>query len=532
MHFQTTALLICGVILIQSAPAQSPSTPGAGKNALVVQARPGMLRVDLSWPSQGEKVRYEVQRAASPLGPWTSLPNPTPEFHRFTDFIGTPKQRFFYQVRSTPGSGAGDKMAGEWSRPVDATTLPYDRNRLMAEVQAASVRFFFEQADPDSGLSPEGAPGWQNVSAIGSTGMGMVNLLVGVERGIVPRNEGIALALKMLRFLDTKAEKQRGAFGHWVNKDTGAILKFGSPGTAVDLVETAFLMQGIILLREYFSGNTQEEKELREIANRLSAGVEWDKFMVEEKNGPVMMWHWHPENGFSDLAIRGFNEAMMPYVLGIGSDTHPIDPKSFYTGWMDAKRGLGQDREDFGVQHSMGRGIGWPMFFAHYSFIGFDPKAISYKGKPYFEHFADACLIQERYAVSRTGEFKGYDTLWGQTASLSPRGYRANEPGDKDDGTIATTAALSSMPYLPVEAFKCMESMYLNYGKQIWGPYGFYNAFNPTQNWVGRNYIGIELGPVGPMLENYTSGLLWKLFMKSPEAKRALQRIQESESAQ
>ena len=538
-----------------SSPAPT-ATPVVRTSAgpLAVQARPGMLRVDLNWQPQGEGTRYEIQRATSAQGPWTTLINPTPLFRRFSDFIGRPGEKYFYQVRAVkPGqSGA---PSGDWSESMEATTLPYDREKLMNDEQEAAVRFYVDEAHSVSGLSPEGAPGWGGVTAIGSSGMGIENIIVGVDRGFIPRQQGLGQILKALRFLDTKAEKQKGAFGHWMDGGSGVIRPFMAPGTAVDLVETAFLIQGVILAREYFKGDTPEEKELREIANRLSANVQWDQFMarrerdtsdpanpakfnvVQDTNATLMMWHWHPVEGFSDLPIRGPNEALMCYLLGIGSETHPINPKSFYEGWMDPQRGLGQAREDFGIKHSWGYGMGWPLFFAHYTFIGYDPKLLTYDGKTYHDHFVDACRIQQLYAKSRAGEFKGFDTLWGQAASLCPptpgkngniREYRANQPGPGDDGTIASTAALSSMPYLPEAVIPCMESMYLNYGGQLWGAYGFYNAINPTQNWVGQKYIGIELGPIAPMIENYRSGLFWKLFMQSPEAQRARKRIEEA----
>ena len=497
---------------------------------LGVQAHPGMLRVDLSWPSQGKAVRYEVQRSATADREWATLPNPTPELRRFSAFVGEAGKKFFYRVRALSSGEPGG-----WSPPVSATTLPFEREKLAEDVQRSAVRFFFDMAHPEAGLAPEGTPGWMTadrepICAIGASGLGMANLIVGIEHGWIPREEGLALALRMLRFLDTKADKHKGAFGHWINGATGETLNFGKWKNSVDLVETAFLIQGVILLREYFDGSSPEQVELRDIANRLIEGVEWDQFMFEGRGGAVMAWHWHPDDkGVEVIPIRGFHEAMMPYILGIGSDTHPIDPRSFYTGWMDPKQGLGKPREDFGITHTLERGIGWPLFFAHYSHIGFDPREITYDGKTYFDHFADACRIQQLYAKSRAAEFKGYDTLWGQAASLFPKGYRANEPGEKDDGTIATTAALSSMPYLPEAVNPCMESMYLNYGGQLWGAYGFYNALNPTQNWVGKKYIGIELAPIAPMIENHRSELLWRLFMKAPEVQRARERIEKAQ---
>jgi hypothetical protein len=490
-----------------------------------IRALPRQLRIDLIW-ERSEFKDYEVQRSRTAEGEWETLRNPTSIFHLYSDYIGQPGERFFYRVRGVKLHRNGSIAAhSDWSQVVEGTTLPFEVNSFVEEVQEAGVRFFFERAHPDSGLSPEGDPGWGDICAVGSTGMGMTNIVVGVHRGFVSRAEGRDLALKMLRFLDTKAERHGGAFGHWMDGASGRIRNFGKNYNAVDLVETSFLIQGIILLREYFDADSPEECELRVIATRLSDAVQWDKFMVTQKRGPIMMWHWHPLDGFGDLTIHGFHEAMMPYILGIGSDTHPITPESFYTGWIHPVYGLGRPRTDFGIEHTLGRGIGWPLFFAHYSHIGFDPRQLVYLGKTYFEHFVDATRVHGAYAKSRADEFKGYDTLWGLAASVTPEGYQSNRPGRSDGGTIATTAALSSMPYLPEAVLKCMESMYLDYGKELWGAFGFYNAINPSRDWVAQKYIGIELGPIAPMIENHRSGLLWKLFMQAPEVKRAQQRI-------
>ena len=495
------------------------------KDGEAIRALPRQLRVDLIWEA-GDLPHYEVARATQANGPWAVLPNPTPEFHLYSDYIGSAGQQYFYRVRNVRLSKSGEVVeSAAWSDVVDATTLPYERNAFVSELQEACVRFYFEAAHPVSGLSPEGAPGWGGVSAVGSSGMGMANIIVGVHRGFVSRDQGVAQALKMLRFLDQKTEKQAGAFAHWMDGATGAPRGFGSNGKAADLVETSFLIQGAILLREYFDGPSANEREIGEIATRLAAGVQWPTFIVDRSEGPVMMWHWDAENGVSDLPIRGFHEAMMPYILAIGSDSNPVDAESFASGWYHPQHGLGERREHFGIEHTLGRGIGWPLFFAHYSHIGFDPRAIRYDGQTYFEHFEAATKVHEAYAHSRADEFKGYDKVWGLAASMSPFGYKAHHPGRSDTGTIATTAALSSMPYFPEAVLDCMETMYLEYGDQIWGCFGFYNAFNPTENWVVNKYIGIELGPIAPMIENHRSGLLWKLFMQAPEVKRAQARI-------
>lgn len=491
-----------------------------------IQALSRQLRIDLIWEPSSYN-HFEVQRAQSPTGEWVTLPNPTPNFHLYTDYVGLPGVRYYYRIRGLIVNRQQQiQSTGNWSQVVDASTLPFNRNDFLTELQEACVRFFIEEAHPISGLSLEGSPGWGDTYAVGSSGMGMANIIVAVHRDFISREEGLQLALRMLRFLDKDTQTIAGAFGHWMDGQTGQILDFGKYLNAADAVETSFLVQGAILLREYFDRNHPDEHELRTLATRLAAEVQWDQFMVKQHSGPIMMWHLHPTNGLGDLVIRGFHEAMMPYILGIGSDTYPISPKSFYTGWMNPQDGLGRPRTHYGVKHSLGNGIGWPLFFTHFSHIGLNPKALSYQGKTYFDHFTDAIQIQRRYAQSRADEFKGYDNLWGLSAGLSPSGYGANRPGGGDDGTIATSAALSSIPYLPDAALECMEAMYLDYGDQLWGVFGFYNAICPTKNWVGQKYIGIELGPIAPMIENYRSGLLWKLFMQAPEVQRALARIE------
>lgn len=493
-----------------------------------IRALPRQLRIDLIW-ERGDLPHYEVQRSEDGGNTWTTLPNKTPELHVFSDFIGDPNVRRHYRVRNVRFSRSGGVTEiRAWSEVVQAQTRRFDVDALLGEVQEAAVRFYFEEAHPVSGLSPEGQPGWGNVCAVGSTGMGMANIIVGVERGIVSREDGLQLALQMLRFLDQTAPKPRGALGHWMDGKTGEIKNFGEPKDAVDLVETAFLIQGAILLREYFDHPNPQELELRQTVNRLSADVQWDFFMQEDHIGPYMKWHWHPQDGFWKMGVRGFNETMMCYILGIGSATHPIPVKSFFSGWMRGGRNFSHKQTHFGVTHDLGGGIGWPLFFAHYSHLGFDPNAVSHNGKTYFEHFTDATRVHRLYAQSRAEDFEGYGPLWGLAASLNPDGYFASHPGQKDNGTIATTAALSSIPYLPEEVKGCMQVMYLDYGKELWGGYGFYNAINPSRDWLGARYIGIELGPIAPMIENYRSGLLWKLFMQSPEAQRAMKRLREN----
>ena len=490
------------------------------KSGEKIKASAKSLRIDLIWLRENWN-HFEVQRSQSMDGPWDLMENPTSSFHLFSDYIGESGKTFFYRVRGSNLKKNKIIKSGKWSEVVSATSLEYDRSSLLDDVQEAAVRFFVEEAHPMSSLAPEGKPGWGNVCAIGSSGMGITTLIVGSERQFISRKKSAFLVCNILKFLVEKAESHKGAFGHWIDGESGLTKNFGGPKNSVDIVETSFILQAAIISREYFDRDNAVESSIRTYADYLSDSMQWNHFLVDGKNGPHLVWHWHPDLGFSDLPINGFHEAMMPYILGLASERYPIPVESFLSGWMNGGRSFGPDLEHFGIKHSLGRGIGWPLFFAHYSHIGFDPKKLIFKEKTYFDHFTDAVRIHKLYAESRASEFKGYDKLWGLAASLSPNGYRANHPGKNDDGTIATTASLSSMPYLPEEILDSMDTMYLDYGHELWGCYGFYNAINPTDNWVGKKYIGIELGPIAPMIENYRSGLFWNLFMKSREAKRA-----------
>ena len=202
-----------------------------------------------------------------------------------------------------------------------------------------------------------------------------------------------------------------------------------------------------------------------------------------------------------------------------------MKPEVYWSGW-EGYRGV-KPTTHFGVENGLGKGMGGPLFFTHYSYMGFDPNAISFRGKTYFEHFKNLALIQARYAESRKNDFRGYGTMWGLTASYSPDGYKAHRPGRGDNGTITPTAALSSIPYVPKEGIACLVEMYEKHGGRLWGEFGFYDAFNMTRDWVSHGFLGIDQGPIAPMIENHRTGLCWKTFMKAPEMKRVVKMLDE-----
>lgn len=528
-HYSTTTLSItskvslfivsCFVILNCSTASAEPLTG--------IEALPRMLRVDLIWEHNGDATHYEVARSESIDGPFKVLPNPLPSLFIFTDYIGQPDKTYFYRIRRI--ENANQSSPSQWSETVSATTLPYDRYGFLTEVQEACFRYFYNFSHPISNLPREGIKrvnSWSSDTISGvSTGMYFFNMAVGIERGFVSREVAVEHVTTALDFLIEKADRFHGAFPHWLNGETGAVIPFSTNDNGADIVETAILAKGLIFAREYFDEDTPNETHIREIADNLWRTIEWNKFI----NEGALAWHWSPNAGFSKLSIVGFNEAEIAYILGVGSPLHSIGPELYWNGWMNKNPNYFNTRLVAGVDSTielqLGKDYGMPMFLMHYSYMGLNPKIIPTPNGTLFEEFEKLTLANHDYCKLNAGRFAGYTNMWGLTASLDPDGYKAHEPMHVDNGTISPTATLASMPYQPELVMDMMEAAYLNYGKMLWGPFGFYDAFNFSRNWVADGYIGIDVGPIGPMIENCRSNSLWDEFMQAPEIKSALELI-------
>ena len=515
----------------------SPFLPLIGKELPVpygLEALSKQWRVDLYWTEDpvwtaNKLYFYEVQKGSAIEGPYQPLHEGVQKFPAISDFMGKESSDCFYRVRTVEVLSEKDMTPvsfSSWSQPVIGKALELNLDTLLTEIQEASFRYFYNFSHPVSGLPREGAHGWwKDCASAGSTGMAFFNFVVGIERGFITREQGVDRVLKMLRFLDQKTEKFRGAFPHWIDGTEGYAHVFSEFDDGADLVETAFIAEGLLLAREYFEKESFKEAAIREISDRLWKGIDWECFVHEINPGQrALLWHWSPKHEWKmNLPIQGFNECVIAYVLGIGSPTHPIDPEVYWEGWEKKGDNYGKNFEVLGVQMDLAFGFGSPLFLTHYSYMGLNPKAVTYKGTDYHDIFSRMCLAQKRYMPTRANEFKGYDgDLWGLTASLSPDGYKVHGPGHDDNGTITPTASLSSFPYLPESCESALIEMFVKYGEKLWGPYGFYDAFNPTRDWVGENFIGIDVGPIAPMIENYRTGLCWKYFMKAPEIQKAV----------
>lgn len=344
-------------------------------------------------------------------------------------------------------------------------------------------------------------------------------IIVGIERGFITRQEGIDRFEKIVNFLEN-ADRFHGVWPHWMNGNTGATIPFSDLDDGADLVETAFMIQGLLAVRQYLNGtNTQELNIINQITT-LWEEVEWDWFTKGGED--VLYWHWSPQNEWAmDLPIRGWNESLIIYVLAASSPTHPIEKSVYDAGWA-RNGGIVNGNSSYGISMPLGEDRGGPLFFAHYSFMGLDPRNLQDQYANYWEQNQAHSLINQAYCIDNPNNFVGYsEACWGLTASDNHEGYSAHSPGN-DLGVITPTAAISSIPYSPVESMKAIKHFYYLLGDRLWGEYGFYDAFNVTQDWYADSYLAIDQGPIITMIENHRTALIWDIFMQDPDVQKGL----------
>lgn len=484
-------------------------------------AQPFERHVELTWQTASGASGYEIWRSEDGGTTFSLLEKITGGSQKFrldwTGDEGVPVSRT-YKIRSLASNG----QAGDFSAPVAATTFPMTDEELMEMVQRATFRYFWEGAHPVSGMARERNTSGNTVTT-GGTGFGLMAIVVAAERGWVSHTDAVNRLLQIVSFLQI-ADRFHGVFPHWMNGVDGNVVAFSQFDDGADLVETAFLMQGLLTVRAYFSENNPTEAALRDVITGLWEDVEWDWFRRNGSN--VLYWHWSPNYGWQmNFALRGFNETMICYLLAAASPTHPVPASLYQTGW--AGGGYANPSVHFGYPIYCGPFGGGPMFFAHYSFMGFDPRGRKDQFCNYFTRNRNHALIQNAYSKANPEQHIGYSAdCWGLTASDNPWGYLAHDMyPTNDNGTIAPTAALASMPYTPAESMAALRHFYRVLGDRLWGPHGFYDAFNLDANWFASSYLAIDQGPIVGMIENHRTGLLWQKFMSNPEIQPALDAI-------
>jgi hypothetical protein len=409
-------------------------------------------------------------------------------------------------------------------QPKELACLPDDA--LLEAVQRQTFDFFWDGAHPVSGLAADRrttlAKPVDDLVATGGSGFGIMSVIVAAERGWVPRAQAVQRISNMLDLL-TRATCYHGVFPHFMNGRTGATIPFMRKDDGADLVETSLLIMGLLCAREYFDHDAPLEAKIRGQANYLWQDVEWDWFTRGGRE--VLSWHWSPNNGWAlDLDIRGWNECLITYVLAASAPRYAIDPRVYHQGFA-VGRDFNNGKSYYEIPLPLGSPFGGPLYFAHYSFCGIDPRGLKDRYADYWVQNQNHVRINHSHCARNPSNFKGYsEACWGLTSSDGADGYSGHAP-DNDDGTISPTAALSSMPYLPAESLLAIRHFLNAHGKKVWGRYGFVDAFCESKNWFADTFLAIDQGPIVVMIENHRSGLLWKLFMQAPEIRTGLQAL-------
>ncbi len=386
---------------------------------------------------------------------------------------------------------------------------------LLDLVQKQTFKYFWDFGHPVSGMTRERNTSGDLVTT-GGTGFGIMAIPVAIKRNFITRAEGSSRTLQIVNFLQNNCTDYHGAFAHWINGVTGETIPFSPQDNGADIVETSYLMEGLLCARQYFNSTTDAtEITLRTKINQLWDAVEWNWFRKNNEN--VLYWHWSPDQNFVvNAQVRGWNEALITYVMGASSRTNAIPRAAYDNGWA-SNGGMQNNNTYYGYSLPLGPSNGGPLFFEHYSFMGINPNGLNDVYANYQIQTTNHTRINYEYCKANPRRWNGYSELcWGLTASDVPNGYNANEPND-DPGVISPTAALSSMPYTPAESMGALKFFYYKLGDKLWGQYGFYDAFKLSDPWFASSTLAIDQGPIIVMIENYRSAMIWELFTSCPE---------------
>lgn len=434
----------------------------------------------------------------------------------------------FITIFSNCSTKQGDKDQGNSPHIKDIS-----EDSLLTLVQYQTFNYFWEGAEPISGMARERIhldgiypQNDQNVITSGGSGFGIMAILIGIERDFISREEGLDRLQKIVGFLEN-ADRFHGVWPHWWYGDTGKVKPFSKKDDGGDLVETSFLIQGLLCTRQYFKEGSEEEKQLANRIDQLWLEVEWD--WHTKGNEDVLYWHWSPNYEWDmNFAVRGYNECLIMYVLAASSPTHPVQEEVYHEGW--ARDGeIISNREYLGFKTVLDHyetndsPVG-PLFWAHYSYLALDPGKLHDQYADYWELNKNHALMHYTHCLKNPNGYKGYGSnCWGLTSSYSINGYSGHRP-DNDLGVISPTAALSSFPYTPEESMQFLKFLYLDADTLI-GKYGPYDAFSFEESWYLPRYLAIDQGPIPVMIENYRTGFIWDLFMSCQEIQTGLTKL-------
>ena len=397
---------------------------------------------------------------------------------------------------------------------------------LLGQVQRQTFGYFWEGGHPVSGLSRDRLKTTGNrpndLISVGGSGFGVMTMIAAVERGWITRTDATTRLDRMLSCLEL-APRYHGMFSHFIHGITGDTIPFTRKDDGGDLVETALLFQGLLCARQYLDAGDTKEQALRERIDRLWQEAEWGWYT---RGGEEQLyWHWSPRHGWAmDRPVRGWDECLIAYVLAAGSPTHPVSANAYHYGFA-AGEIFRNGRRYYDIELPLGMHYGGPLFIAQYSFCGIDPRGLKDRYADYWLQNVNHARIHHEHCRRNPHGHVGYgNECWGLSASHGPDGYVAYAP-DHDHGVIAPSAALASFPYTPEESMRALRYFHTKSPRRIWGRYGFVDSFSESRNWYARTYLAINQGPTICMIENYRSGLLWKLFMSIPEVREGLAKL-------
>lgn len=406
---------------------------------------------------------------------------------------------------------------------------------LLNIVEKQTFEYFWSGAEPNSGLARERInmndvypENDKNIVTTGGSGFGIMALIAGMDRGYITRKQGVERFERIVSFLE-KADRFHGAWSHWIDGNTGKVKPFGNNDDGGDLVETSFMMQGLLCARQYFKNGNTQEKNIATRIDKLWKEVDFDWYRKGGQN--VLYWHWSPDKAWiMNFPVHGFNECMIMYILAASSNTHGVPASVYHEGWAQngkIKQNSNYKNDTLHLLMQANQKHGGPLFWSHYSFLGLKPFGLKDQYADYGKEMTTMSKIDYQWCVDNPKNYKGYGkNNWGLTASYSVNGYAAHSPNMNDDlGVIAPTAATSSIVYTPQQSIAAIRHWYTHMNDKLWGKYGFYDAFSETANWYPQQYLAIDQGPQVVMIENYRSGLLWNLFMSCPEIKSGLKKL-------
>ena len=489
---------------------------------------------DLSWKPGGESdlLKYKIYRSFDGEQ-YTAVDLQRGDLCRAEEFVDGPGRKAFFRLSTVTLAGQESALCA----PVSASTQPMSDEELLGMVQEGCFRYYWEGGHTNSGMAVELIPGDRNLVAVGASGFGIMALVVGTDRKFVSREAGAERMLKMVRFLK-RADRFHGVWPHFLNGNTGkAVSFFGRYDNGGDLVETSFLVQGLLVARQYFDRDTPVEREIRDTITDLWRGVEWDWFR-KDPTSDYLYWHWSPDQAWHiGHPLVGWNETFIAYLLAIASPTHAVPASLYHSGWASQsdfgvryRRNWSRSFEGqyytngntfYGIKLDVGEGNGADLFFTQFSFMGFDPRGKRDDFANYFENNRSIALINRAYCMENPGHYLGYGPdCWGLSAGLNSGGGRPLPRSD--NGTICISAALGSFPYTPAESMAALKHFYRDLGAKTWGAYGFSDGFNQSEDWFEASWLGLNQAVITVMIENYRTGLIWKEFMSNPEIRPAL----------